>query len=83
VLKFEGLGRTKLFRLLREKHIFQNNNLPYREYIDRKYFKTIEEPYERPDGSSHVNVKTLLLQPGLTFVRDLAISAGYRPIGEV
>lgn len=39
VAKELGLGRTRLFALLREKKILRNNNEPYQEYIERGYFK--------------------------------------------
>jgi anti-repressor protein len=39
VAKELGLGRTRLFALLREKKILRSNNEPYQEYIERGYFK--------------------------------------------
>lgn len=39
VAKELGLGRTRLFSLLREKKILRQNNEPYQEFIDRGYFK--------------------------------------------
>ena len=39
VAKELGLGRTRLFTLLREKKILRQNNEPYQEFIDRGYFK--------------------------------------------
>jgi anti-repressor protein len=39
VAKELGLGRTRLFALLREKKILRQNNEPYQEYIERGYFR--------------------------------------------
>lgn len=39
VAKELGLGRTRLFALLREKKILRQNNEPYQEFIERGYFK--------------------------------------------
>ncbi len=69
VLGIKGIGRNKLFQVLREKKILKENNEPYREYIDRGYFRTIEQKYSKPDGSTHINIKTLVYQRGLDFIR--------------
>jgi anti-repressor protein len=42
VAKAVGIGRNKLFQLLRERNILMSNNLPYQQYIDRGYFEVIE-----------------------------------------
>lgn len=39
VAKELGLGRTRLFALLRDKKVLRQNNEPYQEYIERGYFK--------------------------------------------
>lgn len=39
VAKELGLGRTRLFALLRDKKILRQNNEPYQEFIERGYFK--------------------------------------------
>lgn len=38
-----GVGRNRLFEILRNHKIFQNNNVPYQKYIDRGYFRVIEQ----------------------------------------
>lgn len=66
-----GIGRNRLFKLLREKNILMNNNQPYQEYIDRGYFRVIEQKYTKPDGTTHINIKTLVYQKGLDYIRKL------------
>lgn len=68
VLNF-GKGRTTLFRILREEGILRRNNEPYQEYIDRGYFRVVEQKYGKPDGSTSINIKTLVYQKGLDFIR--------------
>lgn len=65
------LGRNKLFKLLRDKGILMKDNIPYQEYIDKGYFRTIEQKYTKPDGTTHIYIKTLVYQKGLEFIRKL------------
>ena len=69
VLNIKDMGRTKLFRKLRELGILKENNQPYREFIDRGHFRTIEQTFTKPDGSTHVNIKTVVYQKGVDFIR--------------
>lgn len=70
-----GVGRNKLFEILRDKGIFDRHNIPYQTYIDRGYFRTIESTYNKPDGSSCINIKTVVFQKGLDFIRKLLNAA--------
>ena len=64
-----GIGRNKLFTFLRDNKVLMRNNTPYQEYIDRGYFRVIESSYSKPDGSNHINIKTVVFQKGLDFIR--------------
>lgn len=64
----KGVGRNKLFEILRDKKILQQNNIPYQTYIDRGYFRTIEQRYTKPDGSTHINIKTMVYQKGVAYI---------------
>ena len=66
-----GIGRNRLFQFLRDNDILMNNNQPYQQYIDRGYFRTIEQKYTKPDGTTHINIKTLVYQRGLDYIRKL------------
>jgi prophage antirepressor-like protein len=63
-----GIGRTRLFEFLRNNKILMGNNMPFQEMLDRGYFRVIETSYSKPDGSNHVNFKTLVLQKGISFI---------------
>jgi len=66
-----GMGRTRLFAFLRDSKILMNNNIPYQEFIDRGYFRVVEQKYSKPDGTNCVNTKTLVYQKGLNYIRKL------------
>ena len=71
VLAIPGLGRNKLFERLRNEGILMHNNQPYQKYVDAGYFRTIESSYTKPDGSTHVSIKTVVYQRGLNFIRKV------------
>lgn len=66
-----GVGRNRLFQILRNNKILQSNNVPYQEYIDRGYFRVIEQQWTKPDGENCISIKTLVYQNGLDFIRKL------------
>lgn len=61
-----GIGRNKLFKLLREKRILTGKNLPYQQYIDRGYFRVIQQPVKWID---HPNLKTEVSEKGIDFLK--------------
>ncbi len=66
-----GVGRNKLFQILRDKKVLQGNNRPYQTYIDRGYFRCIESSYTKPNGDTCVNIKTVVFQKGVDFIRKI------------
>ena len=69
VLNIPGIGRTNLFKFLRDTKILTPDNRPYQEYIDRGYFRTIEQKYDKGYGEVGINIKTLVFQKGVDFIR--------------
>ena len=47
----KGIGRNRLFKLLRDKGILQSNNVPYQRFVDAGYFKVIESSYMAGDNA--------------------------------
>lgn len=64
-----GIGRNKLFKLLRDNSILMPNNQPYQIYVDRGYFRIIESKFSKPDGSTHISLKTVVYQKGVDFIK--------------
>ena len=75
VLGISGIGRNKLFDILREQRILDGSNIPYQLYIDRGYFRVIEQKYNMPNGEVRINFKTLVYQRGLDFIRKVVAKA--------
>ena len=76
-LHFKGVGRNKLFCILREQGILNGGNVPYQRYIDCGYFRTIEQKYTVPSGETRINIKTLVYQRGLDYIRKMLKRLGY------
>lgn len=66
-----GIGRNKLFELLRNRKILMNNNTPYQRYVDSGWFRCIETKFTKPNGDTCINVKTVVLQKGVDAIRRL------------
>ena len=69
-----GIGRNRLFVFLREQSILMSTNVPYQEYIDRGYFRVIEQKWITPSGETRISIKTLVYQKGLNHIRNLLAS---------
>ena len=70
VLGLKGLGRNNLFALLRRRGVLDKSNVPKQRYVDAGYFRVIEQHYMR-NSEPCVNIKTLVYQRGVDFVRRL------------
>ncbi|WP_312370873.1 phage antirepressor [Lachnoclostridium sp.] len=66
-----SIGRNRLFELLRDKRVLMNNNQPYQKYIDNGYFRVVEQKYTKPNGDTCINIKTLVYQRGVDYIRKL------------
>jgi phage antirepressor YoqD-like protein len=77
ILNFKWIGRNRLFEFLRGKEILRHNNEPYQKYVDRGYFKIIEQVFDNNYGDSMINRKTMVYQKGMDFIRKLLIEANY------
>ncbi|BCZ48912.1 hypothetical protein psyc5s11_49790 [Clostridium gelidum] len=69
VLGIRGMGRNNLFSLLRDKKIFDRNNIPYQQYVDLGYFRVLEQKYTVHGGETKINIKTMVFQKGIDFIR--------------
>lgn len=70
-LAIKGMGRTKLFKFLRDHKILQKNNQPYQEQVDAGRFRVIESKWTDGNGDTHINLKTVVYQKGLDYIRKL------------
>lgn len=66
------IGRNQLFKLLRQKKILQEgNNLPYKRFIDAKYFLVKKIEVERVGQYNRESLKTTVSQSGIEFIKNL------------
>lgn len=77
-LNYVNVGRNKLFEILRSNKILQQNNQPYQRYVDCGYFRTIEQKFSK-NGDICINIKTLVYQKGLDYIRKMLDKLGYKP----
>ena len=66
-----GIGRNRLFEILREEKVLMSNNQPYQKFLDSGYFRTIEQKYTVPSGETRISIKTLVYQKGLNYIRQV------------
>lgn len=71
VLNVKGIGRNKLFEILREKGVLDRKNQPYQKYVDLGYFRVVETSFSLPDGTQKINLKTVVFQKGVDFIRNI------------
>jgi anti-repressor protein len=60
-----GYGQNKLFSFLRDNKILRSNNEPYQEYIDKGWFRVIEQKWTDNAGNTNISIKTLVFQKGI------------------
>ena len=73
-----GIGRNKLFEILRDNKILQGNNQPMQRYIDLGWFRVIETQFTKKSGDICINFKTIVYQKGVEGIRELLASLGYK-----
>ena len=73
-----GVGRNTMFKILRDEGILQKDNIPYQTYVDRGYFRCIESKFSMPDGTQRINIKTVVQQKGLDFIRKTILQSQHQ-----
>ncbi len=72
IINVKGIGRNKLFEILRNLKVLDQHNNPYQKYIDSKYFKVVEVP-KLSKGVVKIYLKTCVYQKGLNYIRRLVV----------
>ncbi|AGX41450.1 phage antirepressor [Clostridium saccharobutylicum] len=68
VLGIKGMGRNRLFSLLRAKKVLDKNNIPYQQFVDSGFFRVLEQKYTVSNGQTKINIKTMVFQKGIDFI---------------
>lgn len=66
-----GIGRNRLFEILREQKVLRYDNTPLQHFVDLAWFKCVESKYTKPDGGTFINVKTVVYQKGIDGILKL------------
>lgn len=67
--KMLGTGRVRLFRMLREQHILDQNNMPFQVYIDRGYFKVFQGQWLHPKAGMQYYAKPTVTNKGIDWLK--------------
>ena len=71
MLGIKGIGRNKLFEILRNKKVLDKSNIPYQKFVDSGYFRVLEQKYTTPSGETKINIKTMVFQKGVDYIRKI------------
>lgn len=71
VLKYPGIGRNKLFAILRDSRLLMKNNQPYQNYIDQGWFHVVEVDKSESFGFGVIIPKTMVTPKGLEKIKEL------------
>lgn len=66
----KGVGRNNLYKILKAKKILMADNIPYQQYIERGYFKVVENYYMAGDNKV-ITKTTYVKQKGVDYIRKL------------
>lgn len=74
-------GQKQLFGFLRASGILMKSashwNIPYQQYVNAGYFKTVETPWTDPKtGQRHITQKTVVSQRGIEYINKLLKEVG-------
>lgn len=79
-LNFKGVGRNKMFGILRDNGILMKDNTPYQKHVDNGCFKIVEVNWVDRYGDSHVHSKTVVYQKGVEMISKLMRKLGYTQV---
>lgn len=72
LLGLKGWGRNNTFQFLRDRGVLRYNNEPYQQYVERGYFKIVEQNFSNPQtGETMINRKPVVSQKGIDFIRRI------------
>lgn len=70
VIKFRYLTNTDLYKILRSNHVLDDNNVPYQEFCDRKYFRVVESKVVS-GGEIIRQQRTYVYKSGISFIEKI------------
>lgn len=72
-LNLKGIRKNNLFEILREEKLIDKENIPYMQYIDRGYFRVIEQRYILTSGEVRIEIRTIVYLKGVNYIKELIL----------
>ncbi len=70
--KMLAIGKKRLFQILRSHQVLykdaHGNNMPYQQYIDRRYFIVKTSSWHHPISGTHLRASTNVTQAGMVWL---------------
>lgn len=66
-----GIGRNKIFEVLRNEKVLRYNNEPFQKYVDKGWFRTVENKYKNSKGETCITIKTVVFQKGIEGIKNI------------
>lgn len=70
IIKYQGINRTEIFKVLRAYKVLDDSNIPYQEYCDKRYFRVVVSE-AIACGSTIISKRTYVYPSGVTFIEKL------------
>jgi phage antirepressor YoqD-like protein len=70
VIRFKNIGRDVLLKILRTAHVLDEQNIPFQDFCDKKYFRVVEAKVVS-SGTVIKSTKTYVYKGGITFIERI------------
>lgn len=70
VIKFKNVGKDMLLKILRATHVLDEQNIPFQDFCDKKYFRVVEAKVVA-GGTVIKSIKTFVYKSGITFIERI------------
>jgi len=70
VMKYKGISLQLFYKTLRDHGVLDENNQPYQEYCDKRYFRLVEAKVVY-GGNTIISCRTYVFKSGITFIENI------------
>ena len=70
VIKYRNINPTELLKILRGHHVLDEENIPFQEYCDRRYFRIVEAKSTLGNHTLTCH-RTFVYQSGVSFIEKI------------
>lgn len=71
ILGIQGLGRAKLFAILRQEGVLDGSNMPTQQYVDKGWFRVDTHSYVDRTAGLTTHRRAFVYQSGITGIRKI------------